>query len=195
MKAVDCHSDGRALGADDQALWETISAGKKRMREEQQLSRTFKKRKGAQGSDKEGSDDEESSPSDEDSDSTAVEGSPVNDSFDLPFALGEVAGHRLLSEIALGGILDTSHQVLALHYTALAEEDALSRLVLGSKLAPAAVEYLRLAKDFFGLEFGLKEVALGVEGKAESGVMPVCETGVLASCVGVGLANLSRRTF
>ncbi|CAD7940425.1 unnamed protein product [Amoebophrya sp. A120] len=98
---------------------------------------------------------------------------------DVPFALGKAGACRLLSELALGGCVDTTHQVLLLHYVALAEEDEASRVRVG-KLTPTTIEYLRHMKDFFNVEFKMRQQE---------------DDSVVLSCVGVGLANLSRPTF
>jgi hypothetical protein len=69
-------------------------------------------------------------------------------------------------------------------------------MLLGSKISPSAVEYLRLVKDFFGLEFSIKELGLdSAGGSSSSDAIDGLEKQILVSCVGVGLANLARRTF
>ncbi len=98
---------------------------------------------------------------------------------DVPYGLGKAAACRLLSELSLGGCADSAHQILLIHYLALAEEDEASRVRLG-KLTPQTIAYLRYVKDFFGVQFKMRQLE---------------DDSVLLSCVGVGLANLSRPTF
>eukprot|EP00392_Amoebophrya_sp_AT5.2_P004687 g4695.t1 len=98
---------------------------------------------------------------------------------DVPFGLGKAAACRLLSELSLGGCADSAHQILLIHYLTLAEEDEASRVRLG-KLTPQTISYLRHVKEFFGVQFKMRQLE---------------DDSVLLSCVGVGLANLSRPTF
>ncbi|CAD7953417.1 unnamed protein product [Amoebophrya sp. A25] len=101
------------------------------------------------------------------------------DVSDVPHALGRAGAARLLAELSLGGCVDSGHQILLLHYLALAEEDEASRVRVG-KLTPAAIEYLRYIKDFLNVQFKIRQDV---------------DDSVLLSCVGVGLANISRPTF
>lgn len=116
-----------------------------------------------------------------------------------PHTVGEVAAYKLLHEINFDGVCDNHHQILLIHYLALAEEDEASRVRLG-RLSPTAVAYLRHVRDFFGVKFRIVQEMPKIGENDEDGdddddmgVAP--EPSVVLSCVGVGLANISKPTF
>jgi len=103
------------------------------------------------------------------------------DDLSTPEAVGTAAAKRLLAEIDLDGVVDTTHQAIVLYFLSLAEEIKPARVRL-SKLSPSAVQMLRHIKDFLGVAFQVRE---------DHG-----DTGsVVLSCLGAGLKNTSRRTF
>jgi len=91
--------------------------------------------------------------------------------------LGATTAQLLCSEIAKGGVVDSSHQGLMVSLMALTPEDV-SRIRLG-KLTPHCIRTLRHLRDFFGIMFRIRA-------DAEDGT-------VLLSCVGTGFKNMSRR--
>ena len=107
-----------------------------------------------------------------------AEGEPRTEAVETPEELGERVTAALLAEVAGGGALDGSHQPLAL-FLAAAGPAAMSTLRLG-RLTPAAVRLLRDLKAAAGTTFNLE--ADGRDGGAS----------VLASCLGLAVANTSR---
>merc|ERR1711862_613593 len=109
--------------------------------------------------------------------------STANEEADLstPEGVGRAAAHRLLAEINLDGVVDTTHQPLILYFLSLAEETRPSRVRL-SKLSPAAVNMLRHIRDFLGVMFQIRED----QGDSQT---------VVLSCLGAGITNMARRTF
>eukprot|EP00930_Biecheleria_cincta_P007014 TRINITY_DN10814_c0_g1_i2.p1 TRINITY_DN10814_c0_g1~~TRINITY_DN10814_c0_g1_i2.p1 ORF type:complete len:375 (-),score=71.94 TRINITY_DN10814_c0_g1_i2:67-1191(-) len=103
------------------------------------------------------------------------------DSLDNPEGVGRAAAKRLLAEINLDGVVDTSHQALVLYFLSLGEEHAPGRVRL-SRLSPAAAQMLRHIRDFLGVIFSIRED----QGDGET---------VVLSCVGAGIKNTARRTF
>lgn len=97
--------------------------------------------------------------------------------------LGKSAAFQLLEEVHKGGCVDTSHQPLLLTLMALCPEDV-SKVRLG-KLSAQAVEVLRVVQASLGVTFKLKMEEPD----------PAAGTGatVLASCVGAGHQNISRK--
>lgn len=95
-----------------------------------------------------------------------------------PAELGKKCARRLLSEIDLDGVVDSSHQCIALHFLAMADDTKPSRIRV-AKLSPAAVYYLRHLRDFLGLSYRFKH-------DNES---------IICSCIGLNITNLGKRTF
>jgi len=95
-----------------------------------------------------------------------------------PEVLGKRCALRLLEEIDLDSIVDSTHQCLALHYMSLSDDVAPSRVRL-AKLSPTTVQFLRHQSDFLGVRFQFKNE----------------EDSVICSCIGLNIANLARRTF
>ncbi len=97
---------------------------------------------------------------------------------EAPEAVGARATHALLDEIARRGCVDAPHQAPTLLYMALGAEDV-SKVRLGP-LAPLAVAFLRDLRAFFGVTF---KVAAD----------PLDPGTTLATCLGVGYANLNKK--
>jgi RNA 3'-terminal phosphate cyclase-like protein len=96
----------------------------------------------------------------------------------VPEDIGRRVAESLVAEIQRGGVVDSSHQSLALTLLAIGPEQV-SRIRLG-QLTPRAIETLRILKAFFGVVFH-------VAPEPESGT-------IFCSCVGVGLKNIARRS-
>jgi len=92
--------------------------------------------------------------------------------------VGVATATRLLQEIGLGGVTDSSHQWLLVTLAALSEEDQETKLRLG-KLTPYTVSMMRHLRDFFGVKFNFEQE----------------DEAVVLSVVGANLTNLARRTF
>lgn len=101
--------------------------------------------------------------------------------------MGAGAAQRLLYEIYLGGMTDSTSQSLAILCMALGQKDV-SKLVLGP-LTDYSIWFLRHLKEFFGVTFKIENY---VDGEENSG------TGaekVSLTCVGIGYTNISKRTI
>jgi RNA 3'-terminal phosphate cyclase-like protein len=105
----------------------------------------------------------------------------LEDDMSTPEAVGTAAAKRLLAEIDLDGVVDTTHQAIVLYFLSLAEEIKPARVRL-SKLSPSAAQMLRHIKDFLGVAFQVRE------DHGDRGT-------VVLSCLGAGIKNTSRRTF
>lgn len=95
-----------------------------------------------------------------------------------PELLGKRCALRLLEEVDLDSVVDSAHQILALHFMGIADDVSPSRIRL-AKLTPATVQFLRHQSEFLGLRFQFKND----------------EESVLCSCIGLNLTNIARRTF
>ena len=95
----------------------------------------------------------------------------------LPEDIGRETSQYLLEEIAAGGCVDSTHQPLALTLMALTTEDV-SRLRVG-KLTGQSITALRALKQFLNIKFMIKPDPDG--------------GGVLLSCVGTGITNVSKK--
>uniref|UniRef100_A0A7S4D566 RNA 3'-terminal phosphate cyclase domain-containing protein n=1 Tax=Heterosigma akashiwo TaxID=2829 RepID=A0A7S4D566_HETAK len=102
----------------------------------------------------------------------------------LPEDLGAQGSRLLLEEVKHGGCVDRAHQPLWLALMALGPEDV-SRARLGATLTPAAVQTLRLLRDFFGVVFKIKPAGGRGDDPAAGGL--------LLSCLGAGFKNINRR--
>ena len=102
-----------------------------------------------------------------------------------PSELGVTAARRLLSEVALGGCVDTAHQQMVLLLMALSPDEA-STVRLGS-LSPSAVTALTIAEVFFGVSCAVKE---------ESNPYGIAELppSVIVSCIGSNCQNVAKRS-
>jgi RNA 3'-terminal phosphate cyclase-like protein len=98
--------------------------------------------------------------------------------LEKPEELGKLTAARLLEEVDLGGVVDTSHQFIPLLMMSLADEIKPSKVLLG-RLTPYTTQLLRDVKHFLGVKFRFEQ----------------SPDGVLCSCVGIGRRNLARRTF
>ncbi|KAG5896060.1 hypothetical protein JTB14_011055 [Gonioctena quinquepunctata] len=104
----------------------------------------------------------------------------------IPEDLGTAAAQRLLYEIYLGGVVDSSSQSLAILCMALGDKDV-SKLLTGP-LSEYSIWFLRHLKDFFGVTFKLEPHE--DEGNENTG-----SSKVLLTCVGIGYTNISKRTI
>lgn len=105
----------------------------------------------------------------------------------IPEDLGTAAAQRLLYEIYLGGVVDSSSQSLAILYMALGDKDV-SKLITGP-LSEYSIWFLRHLKDFFGVSFKLEPYD-DEEHDNKSG-----SSKVLLTSVGIGYTNISKRTI
>lgn len=95
----------------------------------------------------------------------------------VPEEIGAKVAEMLCEEVARGGVCDSAHQSLLLLLMILCPEDV-SKVRLGA-LTPYAVECLRLYKEMFGVTFKLKPDASNQT--------------IIASCLGIGFKNITRR--
>ncbi|KAJ3662719.1 hypothetical protein Zmor_007052 [Zophobas morio] len=100
----------------------------------------------------------------------------------IPEDVGEGAATRLLYEIYLGGVVDSSSQAVVILCMALGQQDV-SKFVTGP-LTENTIAFLRHLKEFFGVTFKLKH-----EDSSGTGTQKVVLT-----CVGTGYINFSKRT-
>lgn len=105
----------------------------------------------------------------------------------VPEELGVAAAQRLLYEIYLGGVADSTSQSIAILFMALGPKDV-SKLVTGP-LSDYSIWFLRHLKEFFGITFKL-EPYVSEEDTSGSG-----SGKVLLTCVGIGYTNISKRTI
>lgn len=106
----------------------------------------------------------------------------------MPEDLGKAAAQRLLYEIYLGGVVDSTSQSLAVLYIALGQKDV-SKLVIGP-LTDYTVGFLRHLKEFFGITLKLEHYENGDDDEN----MSSGSEKVLITCVGIGYTNISKRT-
>ncbi|KAF7265965.1 hypothetical protein GWI33_020703 [Rhynchophorus ferrugineus] len=105
----------------------------------------------------------------------------------IPEDLGTAVAQRLLYEIYLGGVTDSTSQALAILNIALGQKDV-SKIVIGP-LTEFAIGFLRNLREFFGITFKIEHY----ENEDDQG-----GTGgrkVLLTCVGIGYSNISKRTI
>lgn len=95
----------------------------------------------------------------------------------VPEEVGRRAAHVLLEEIRRGGVVDGSHQGLALTLCALGPEE-INQIRLGP-LMPYAVKTLRHLKEFFGVQFSVRP-----ERESQT---------IFLSCIGAGVKNTSKK--
>lgn len=100
----------------------------------------------------------------------------------LPEDIGAAAAQRLLYEIYLGGVADSTCQCLVILAMALGPQDV-SKVVVGP-LSECAVGFLRHLREFFGCTFNM-EWCQGAAGADR----------VQLTCVGMGYKNISKRTI
>ncbi len=95
----------------------------------------------------------------------------------VPEDVGQVGARLLLEEVRRGGVVDGSHQSLALTLAALGP-DEISQLRLGP-LTPAAVRTLRHLRDFLGVTFNIR-----AERDSQT---------IFLSCIGANIQNINRK--
>lgn len=105
----------------------------------------------------------------------------------IPEDLGTAAAQRLLYEIYLGGVTDSTSQALAILNVALGQKDV-SKIVIGP-LTEFAIGFLRNLREFFGITFKIEHYE-NEEDQGGTGGMKV-----LLTCVGIGYSNISKRTI
>lgn len=115
----------------------------------------------------------------------------------VPEDLGVSGAHALLEEIYRGGCVDSTSQTLFLLLAAMGPRDV-SKVVLGP-LSNYTVHFLRHLKDFFQLVYKLETFnALNstetTENEIDEDELQMGVNKVVATCVGVGYTNLSKRT-
>ncbi|KAJ8927946.1 hypothetical protein NQ314_019579 [Rhamnusium bicolor] len=105
----------------------------------------------------------------------------------IPEDIGSGAAQRLLYEIYLGGVADSTSQSLAILCMALGQKDV-SKLVTGP-LSEYSIWFLRHLKEFFGVTFKLDDYDSDEETSGTGSQK------VLLTCVGIGYTNISKRTI
>ncbi|ENN73435.1 probable RNA 3'-terminal phosphate cyclase-like protein [Dendroctonus ponderosae] len=105
----------------------------------------------------------------------------------IPEDLGTAAAQRLLYEIYLGGVADSSSQALAILNMALGPKDV-SKIILGP-LSDYSIGFLRNLRDFFGVTFKLEPFE-SEEDREGTGSQKV-----LLTCVGIGYSNINKRAI
>ncbi|CAH2002612.1 unnamed protein product [Acanthoscelides obtectus] len=105
----------------------------------------------------------------------------------VPEDLGTAAAQRLLYEIYLGGVVDSTSQALAILFMALGQKDV-SKLVVGP-LTENSIWFFRHLKEFFGITFNIENYE-NEEAQDGTGSQKV-----LLTCVGIGYTNISKRTI
>lgn len=105
----------------------------------------------------------------------------------VPEDLGAAAAQRLLQEVYLGGVTDSTSQAVAILFMALGQKDV-SKIVLGP-LSEYSVAFLQHLRDFFGITFKLEHYETD-DDDGSSG-----SDKVLLTCVGIGYSNLSKRVI
>lgn len=105
----------------------------------------------------------------------------------IPEDLGVAAAQRLLYEIYLGGMIDSSCQTLALLNMALGPKDV-SKIVIGP-LTEYSIGFLRNLREFFGITFKIEQHENDQEQEGAGAKK------ILLTCVGIGYSNISKRTI
>jgi len=113
----------------------------------------------------------------------------------VPEDLGRTGAFALLEEIYRGGCVDSTSQSLFLLLMAMGPRDV-SKVVLGP-LSNYTVHFLRHLKDSFQVVFRLETFNSSPTGEPDTDLDEELNMGankVVATCVGVGFTNLSKRT-
>lgn len=101
--------------------------------------------------------------------------------------MGYAVAHRLLYEIYIGGVVDSTSQSLALLCMALGPKDV-SKLETGP-LTEYTIWFLRHLKEFFGITFKIEPKENDDEDNSRGADK------VVLTCVGIGYTNISKRTI
>lgn len=105
----------------------------------------------------------------------------------MPEDIGVDVAHRLLQEIYMGGCADSACQAIALLFMALGQKDV-SKILLGP-LSTYTISFLQHLKEFFGVTFKLENHDPN-ENDVTAGANKI-----VATCVGIGYTNISKRTL
>lgn len=105
----------------------------------------------------------------------------------IPEDVGVAAAQRLLYEIYLGGVTDSSSQALAILNMALGPKDV-SKVIVGP-LTEYSIGFLRNLKEFFGVTFKIEHH------ESEDEHLGTGSSKVLLTCVGIGYSNINKRTI
>lgn len=105
----------------------------------------------------------------------------------VPEDVGKEAAQRLLQEIYMGGCTDSACQAIALLFMALGQKDV-SKMLLGP-LSSYTISFLQHLREFFGVTFKLENYA-----PQEEESVPGANK-IVATCVGIGYTNISKRTL
>ncbi|XP_053671175.1 probable RNA 3'-terminal phosphate cyclase-like protein [Anopheles nili] len=110
----------------------------------------------------------------------------------IPEELGREAGMRLLDEVFRGGCVDSTFQWLVVLFMALAQKDV-SKMLIGP-LSQYTVHFLQHLREFFGITFKLENANGDGDEAADRDDDELSGSNkVMATCVGVGYSNFSKR--
>lgn len=105
----------------------------------------------------------------------------------IPEDVGVAAAQRLLYEIYLGGVTDSSSQAVTILNMALGPKDV-SKVILGP-LTEYSIGFLRSLREFFGVTFKIEHY------ESEDEQEGTGSSKVLLTCVGIGYSNINKRTI
>ena len=126
--------------------------------------------------------------------------------------MGIQVAEQLLSEIDIGGLVDSSHEWLVVIFMALTADYKISKASFGSTLSPYTQECLRLIQEFLGIKFKISaltaEESLTLDeeedgedsedeksGERTPDVVVVRDETFTLECIGANVVNSARRTF
>lgn len=122
-----------------------------------------------------------------------------------PEETGARAALSLLADISDGGCVDAAHVPLLLTFMALCPSHV-CRARIGTTLSHAATARLRLLRDVWGVQFKLERVSHTVRTLAHAGTKRraddddeedsagvAVQESILATCVGIGFSNTSKK--
>ena len=131
--------------------------------------------------------------------------------FKMPEDLGMTAAYAMLEEIFTGGAIDSTNQAMLLLLCSLASGDNISSVKL-SRVTEQSIQMLRHVKEFFNVQFKIKECEDDVYNESSSSdseaeeheaerdakmvgdsEVPKFPKGFIFSCIGVGLTNIARK--
>lgn len=107
-----------------------------------------------------------------------------------PEELGAQAAYELLESISTGSCVDRGMEWLACLCMALGSEDV-GRVRIAGPLSPLLVQFLRDLKDFFGVTMKVRPLA---DLPSNADVEDTPEEAYVLSCVGIGYANIAKKT-